>query len=115
MKFRYIGDPNVQTPEGINHGPLFNRSYGYEWKKFETIVDIPDDALICDKAGAPAYPHMLICKKLLNNPHFELVEEKQMDFEDEPVKPKRKYTRRKKVVTDEPSTIEPATEGSAAA
>ena len=115
MKFRYIGDPNKQTPEGINHGPLYNRSYGYEWKKHETVIDVPDDALICDSAGRPARPATLICKKLLHNSHFELVQdEKQVDVVSDPEpRQKRKYTRRKPL--NEPESDGSAAEGSAAA
>ena len=116
MKFKYIGDPLDITPEGINGGPLFNTSYGYKWKKHETVIDIPDDKLITDAAGHPANPPMLICKKLLHNRHFELVTETKAQPKKEPEKPRKGPGRPpKRKTVNESSTSQPATAGTAAA
>lgn len=103
MNFRYIGDPNDQTPEGINTGPLYISIYGYKWRKFEDVVEVPDTELIKDATGVPVKPPMLICKKLLGNRHFELVGDTQETVE--APKPKRKYKRRKSKVTEPDVTI----------
>ena len=112
MKFKYIGDPLDITPEGINGGPLYNESYGFKWKKNESVVDVPDKALITDGSGTPAKPPMLICKKLLNNRHFELVPE----FKEENKKPRKKPGRPPKKLKENESDInEPSSESIAAA
>ncbi len=77
MKVKYIGDPNNKTPEGINSGPLHFQIYGLKFEKNVTVHDIPDDTLVTNPTGQPVNPPQLVCKKLANNNHFEVVQDER--------------------------------------